>query len=62
MRNLKLIIKKFEQLQHFETEKWPELGSSLRNQTKIELEIFVVTHTNISPSFILILRRIQDKQ
>ena len=36
------------------TEKEPELGSSLQNQTKTEFERFVVTYTNISSSFIMI--------
>ena len=40
--------------------KFLEQGLSLQNQTE-ELET-VVSYTNISPSFILILNRIQEKQ
>ena len=39
-----------------------ELGPDLQNQTKKELGMFVVSCSNISPSFILILIRIQEKQ
>ena len=39
-----------------------ELGPSLQNQTTKELEIIAVSSTYISPSFILILNRIQEKQ
>ena len=39
-----------------------QLGPSLQNQTKKELEIFAVSYTNISPIFIFILNRIQEKQ
>ena len=39
----------------------PELGPSFKNQTKKELEIFVVSYTNISSSVILILNSIQEK-
>ena len=40
----------------------PELGPSFKNQTKKELEMFVVSYTNISSSVILILNSIQEKQ
>ena len=39
-----------------------ELGPNLQNQTTKELEIIAVSSTYISPSFILILNRIQEKQ
>ena len=39
-----------------------ELGPSLQNQTTKELEIIAVSSIYISPSFILILNRIQEKQ
>ena len=39
-----------------------ELDLSLHNQTKKDLEMFIVSCTNILPRFILILNRIQEKQ
>ena len=39
-----------------------ELAPSLQNETKNGAEMFVVSYTNISPSFILILNRIEGKQ
>ena len=39
-----------------------ELGLSLQRQTKKRLEMFVVSFTDISPSFILILDKIQEKK
>ena len=39
-----------------------ELAPSLQNETKSESEMLVVSYTNISPSFISILNRIEGKQ
>ena len=38
------------------------LEKGLQNKTKKELEMFVVSYPNISPSFILILNRMERKQ
>ena len=40
---------------------WLDLGPSLQNQKNKELGIFTISDTNISPSFILILNRVQEK-
>ena len=45
----------------WDVKKGLNLGPSLQNQNKKELEMFVVSDTNISLSFILILNRIQEK-
>ena len=39
-----------------------ELGPSLQNQTKKELPIFAGRYAKVSPSFIVILNRIEEKQ
>ena len=41
--------------------KWLDLEPSLQDLNKKELVMFVVSDTNISPSFILTLNRIQEK-
>ena len=62
MKNLKLIIITcWVNRTGWKLKKGLDLGPSLQNQNEKELGMFVVSDTNISPSFILILNRIQEK-
>ena len=62
IKNLKLIIIGCRVIRTgWKLKKGLNVGPSLRNQNKKELGMFVVSDTNILPSFILILNRIQEK-
>ena len=62
-KSLKLVIIDWGVISaYWKLKKGLELGPSLQNQTKKWLAIFVVSYTNISPSFMLIVNRIQEKQ
>ena len=61
-KNVKLIISCWVIATSLKLKKGLEIGPSFQNQTKKELEMFVESCTNISPSFILIINRIQEKQ
>ena len=62
MKNLKLIIIACRvNRTGWKLKKSLDLGPSLQNQTKKELEMFAVSDNNISSSFILILNRIQER-
>ena len=60
MKNLKTIIGCWVIATRCYLKKGLEKG--LQNKTKKELEMFVVSYPNISPSFILILNRMERKQ
>ena len=63
MKNLKLIIIGCWVIAAgWKLKKSLELGPSLQNQTKKEFKMFAVRDANISPSFMSILNRIQEKQ
>ena len=62
MKNLKLIIITcWVNRTGWKLKKGLDLGPSLQNQHEKELGMSVVSYTNVSPSFILILNRIQKK-
>ena len=62
IKNLKLIIIGYWVIRTaWKLKKSLDVGSSLQSQKKKELGMFVVSDTNISPSFILIQNRIQEK-
>ena len=62
MKNLKLIIITYRvNRTGWKLKKGLDLGPSLQNQNEKESGMFVVSDTDISQSFILILNRIQEK-
>ena len=61
-KNLKLLTGCWENTTGWKLKKSLELGLSHQNQTMKELDMSVVSYTFISPSFIVILNMIQDKQ